>query len=126
MPVSNPDKDNPPERIQSSDSSKVRIVKAPNKHYGKNKFNWSGERGVLPKRNLVGRLPGNTNEAKHVNSALEAWQLCFTKENLDLITGCTKKEVEAQRSKYNKNMDDKNTVMEHLKTISLHTPKTLI
>lgn len=58
---------------------------------------------------MVLHLPGNKNESKQIQSRLEAWELCFTNENLQIITECTNKEIKIQRityAKYAKKVND--------------------
>ena len=51
-------------------------------------------------------MPGNKNESKEIKSGVEAWKLCFTKENLEEITKYTNKEIRTQRLTYATKVDD--------------------
>lgn len=106
---SDSEEDTPSSAQESSGPVKVNIVKAPTKLKGINGYGWSGEKGVLhraPARNLIVHLPGNKNTARQVTSGLEAWRLCFTKENLDAVTEHTNREIEVQRLKYNRDVSE--------------------
>ena len=100
---------------EPGEGDKLKIVQVPTKLRGKNGFRWSGKKGKLhrlPQRNLVVHLPGNKNEAKNIISGLEAWELCFTKENLDCITQHTNQEMARQRLKYKSDRLTENDAVE--------------
>lgn len=90
-------------RASVSTEDKLLVLNAPSKLFGKDRFKWSGKKRKLhrtPKKNLIVHLPGNKREAEDIKSSLEAWKLCFTAENLKLITEFTNKEIVQQRMKY--------------------------
>lgn len=111
-PAYDSEEDVPLAQIQLADQDKVKVLKVPTKLRGKNGFKWSGVKGAVhrtPKRNLVIHLPGNKNESKQIQSGIEAWKLCFTRENLDSITEYTNKEIKTQRLNYGKEMGNSDT-----------------
>lgn len=86
-----------------NDEEYLQIDNVPIKLTGKNRFKWTGQKGKLhrqPNKNLVIHLPGNKGEATKLESGLEAWKLCFTNLNLDLVTEYTNKTILIQQQNY--------------------------
>lgn len=70
---------------------------------GKNGHIWSTElpcRTRTTKRNIVLRVPGPRDAAKHITTELEAWKLFFGPDIIGIIVLCTNMEIQRQKENY--------------------------